>query len=264
MKSNITMKKHNACLWQVVLMLVLRMPYYRCYSNIIQILPIKSLLTTLEIQENWSFYRIMNYDKLKPYLTTLRTKIDEQNTAKTIVTQGQINMKTVYDFINQTGEFYNHDDEDQYLKKKLHIKDKKHEWVNDVGLCYSDSDDDSHEDSHDEDDSHEDEDDSHEDEDDSHEDEDDSHEDEDDRNDAHDLHNYEINHSNYVNSLSNKCNNDLNTLDDIYSNNEDDSNNSNNEDDSYDSNDNNYSNDDEEYSHDFNNDYSDDNDYSDE
>jgi len=118
--------KHNACLWQVVLMLVLKMPYYRCYSNIIPILPIKSIITTLEIQEYWSFYRIMNKAKLKPYMTTLRTKVDNSTTAKTVVSSGEVNINNVFDFINGKGTYYGSDKEDKYLEEKLHIHVTKH------------------------------------------------------------------------------------------------------------------------------------------
>ena len=122
-------KKHNACLWQVVLMLILKMPYYRCYSNIIPILPIKSLMTTLEIQEHWAFYRLMNKEKLKPYLTTLRTKVDNSTTAKTIICKEEVNINNVYNFINGKGEYFGADKEDKYLEEKLHIQTKKQDMI---------------------------------------------------------------------------------------------------------------------------------------
>ena len=138
-KSEESNKKHNACLWQVVLMLVLKMPYYRCYSNIIPILPIKSIMTTLEIQEHWSFYRIVNYDKLKPYMTTLRTKVDNSTTAKTIISKGKVNVNNVIDFISGKGEYYGADKEDKYLEEKLHIVNKnEHKWTDEWIQKYQD------------------------------------------------------------------------------------------------------------------------------
>ena len=128
-------KKHNACLWQVVLMLVLKMPYYRCYSNIIPILPIKSIMTTLEIQEHWSLYKIMNKQKLKPYMTTLRTKVDNVTTAKTVVSKGEVNINSVIDFISGKGKYYDADKDDKYLEEKLHINLNKneHKWADELG-----------------------------------------------------------------------------------------------------------------------------------
>ena len=127
LKSTEENKKHNACLWQVVLMLVLKMPYYRCYSSIIPILPIKSIMTTLEIQEHWAFYRLLKKEYLKPYLTTLRTKIDKSATAKTIICDSEVNINNVIDFISGKGKYFGADKEDKYLEDKLHIQKQKHE-----------------------------------------------------------------------------------------------------------------------------------------
>jgi ribosomal protein L37AE/L43A len=136
LKSEESNSKHNSCLWHVVLMLILKMPYYRCYSNIIPILPIKSIMTTLEIQEHWSFYQIIKKEKLKPYMTTLRTKIDKSTTSKTIISKGEVNINNVFDFINGKGQYYGADKEDKYLEEKLHIQEKNHNWANEWAEQY--------------------------------------------------------------------------------------------------------------------------------
>lgn len=135
MKASESGKKHNACLWQVALMFILELPYYRCYADIIKILPIKSLSTIIHIKEYWSQYLIDNYEKLDKYRKTLRTKCIDTSESKTIVYNGEVDVENVYDFINGTGTCYKNNEEDAYLKEKLNIKDNQNnEWTKNVAM----------------------------------------------------------------------------------------------------------------------------------
>lgn len=129
-------KKHNACLWQVALMFILELPYYRCYSDIIKILPIKSLSTIIHIKEYWTKYNIDNYEKLEKFRKTLRKTCSDTSESKTITYNGDVDVENVYDFINGTGKCYKNDEEDAYLKEKLNIKhdDDRKEWTKNVGM----------------------------------------------------------------------------------------------------------------------------------
>lgn len=128
-------KKHNACLWQVALMFILQLPYYRCYSDIIGILPIKSLSTIIHIKEYWSQYLIDNYEKLDKYRRTLRTKCTDTSETKTVIYNGEVDVENVYDFINGTGTCYKNNEEDAYLKEKLNIKETTpNDWTKNVRM----------------------------------------------------------------------------------------------------------------------------------
>jgi len=127
-------KNHNACLWQVVLSLILSLHYYRCYADIINVLPTKSISTSLGIKENWSNYLIHNYDRLKFYITTLRTKVEKTSQATLTVSKKKVNMKKVFNFINGVGDNFDNDETDKYLKRKLNINVDKAEWAKNADL----------------------------------------------------------------------------------------------------------------------------------
>ena len=116
-----TGKKHNSCLWQVILKFILEMPYFRCYSDIIKILPIKSYQTVAHIKEYWLTYKIINYKDLAKYENILRDKCVD--TVKTITTtkNESVNVGAVLDAINQIGTEFGRYEEDKFFSDKLFI-----------------------------------------------------------------------------------------------------------------------------------------------
>ena len=121
-------KNHNSCLWPVVLSLILSLPYYRCYADIIKILPFKSKSTILGIRENWSNYCIDKHEQLRLFKTTLRQTIETNDDTKTVVSNGEVDMGDIYGFINGTGHNWQDGDDDGYLKEKLNISDNTDAW----------------------------------------------------------------------------------------------------------------------------------------
>lgn len=126
-------RNHNSCLWQISLSCILRLPYFRCYSDIIKILPMKMSNTIAIINEAWNLYTILHYDELSKYRNILRKEIREEVNEVTTV-KDDMNTGELLDFINGTGVCYNSNSNDKYLKEKFNIKDSVHEWTKEFSL----------------------------------------------------------------------------------------------------------------------------------
>lgn len=120
------------------------MPYFHCYKDLIHILPIKSKLTLATLREYWSKYKILHHEELNKYLTVLRKDITETNKINEIVCKEQIDITKLKDFINNNGSYYLADQNDEYVKEKMKIKDDSEEstTTQNEELDYSDDDDD--------------------------------------------------------------------------------------------------------------------------
>lgn len=118
-----TGKQHNSCLWQIVLLFILQYPYYHCYHSVIDVLPIRSVTTTVKIRKYWEMYNILNYDMLEKYRKVFRTECQTIKNTTTKVYQSSVNYDDIMSFINQTGEYYKASDEDKYVKDKMCLND---------------------------------------------------------------------------------------------------------------------------------------------
>ena len=125
-----TGKNHNSCLWQISLSCVLKLPFFRCYADIIKILPVKESITINLIKETWDMFLISHHDELEKFTNILRKeKPDDLNNMSVKIINEQINTDELMDFINETGEKYEKNSSDKYLKEKLHIKDTEETWT---------------------------------------------------------------------------------------------------------------------------------------
>ena len=130
-KKNRTNKNHNSCLWQISLAYILELPYFRCYKDIIKILPIKLSNTLANIKEIWLLYLILNHDQMKQYTDVLRTEIKKSSeNVRTIITDAVIDKKDVADFVLNTGEAFNAEKNYAYLRNKFNSEVIAHEWTN--------------------------------------------------------------------------------------------------------------------------------------
>lgn len=132
-KSKQSGKNHNSCLWQISLLYVFELPWFRCYRDIIKILPIKINNTTSNIGELWVKFKIAKHDYISKYTNTIRKEIVEKATKTKIVTTKQIDEQGVLDFINKAGSCYGGDN-DRYLRNKHNIQEAKHDWVEGVDM----------------------------------------------------------------------------------------------------------------------------------
>ncbi len=134
-KASSTGKKGNSILWHVNLTCVLKLPYFRCYRPMLKLLPTRMSTKILPIFEYWTSYVIRNYEKLRVFINTLRlTKDPELSKTKVTKVEYVVDKQDLLDFITDTGASYNHSVKDEYLKDKLHIKDKDPEWKSAVTL----------------------------------------------------------------------------------------------------------------------------------
>ena len=130
-KSKQSGKNHNSCLWQISLLYVFELPWFRCYKDIIKILPIKLSNTTTGIGEMWTKFKIVNHDYISKYTSTIRKNIEETKTKIKTIIDTDIDKQAVLDFINETGGSYG-GDKDKYLRDKLHIREAKHDWTKNI------------------------------------------------------------------------------------------------------------------------------------
>ena len=126
-KTTYSGKHHNSCLWQISLMYVFKLPWFKCYENIIKILPIKTNENSSNIETLWIKFNIIHHQYLSKFTTQLRKTIPKDET-KTTVIKEEINKQELMNFINQTGEYYNNS-KDNYLRNKLNVKEVKHDWT---------------------------------------------------------------------------------------------------------------------------------------
>lgn len=134
-KSKQSGKNHNSCLWQISLLYVFELPWFRCYKNLIKILPVKINNTASNIGELWVKFKISHYKELSKYSNTIRNTIQESVSKTKAVTTETVNGQKVLDFINQVGNNYG-GDHDKYLRSKHNIQEAKHDWVHDVDMVF--------------------------------------------------------------------------------------------------------------------------------
>lgn len=136
-KSKQSGKNHNSCLWQISLLYVFELPWFRCYKDIIKILPIKISNTTTGIGEMWTKFKITNHEYISKYTSQIRKTITETKTKIKTVINNEVDKQAVLDFINETGASYG-SDKDKYLRDKLHIKEANHDWTKNINtLIYN-------------------------------------------------------------------------------------------------------------------------------
>lgn len=136
-KSKQSGKNHNSCLWQISLLYVFELPWFRCYKDIIKILPIKISNTTTGIGEMWTKFKITNHEYISKYTSQIRKTITETKTKIKTVVNNEVDKQAVLDFINETGASYG-SDKDKYLRDKLHIKEANHDWTKNINtLIYN-------------------------------------------------------------------------------------------------------------------------------
>lgn len=136
-KSKQSGKNHNSCLWQISLLYVFELPWFRCYKDIIKILPIKISNTTTGIGEMWTKFKITNHEYISKYTSSIRKTITETKTKIKTVVNNEVDKQAVLDFINETGASYG-SDKDKYLRDKLHIKEANHDWTKNINtLIYN-------------------------------------------------------------------------------------------------------------------------------
>lgn len=125
-----TGKNHNSCLWIISLRCVLKLPFFRCYADIIKILPVKESATIDSIKETWDMFLISHHSDLEKFTNIIRKEKpnDLDNMSVKIVNE-QIDTGELMDFINETGEKYEKNSSDKYLKERLHIKDSEETWT---------------------------------------------------------------------------------------------------------------------------------------
>lgn len=132
-KQSITGKQHNSCLWQIVLLCVLNLPYFTNYDYITYILPKRNDTALIKIKEIWELYNIINYRKMAKYKNKREI---EENIEESIlqIEDDEINKNKIMDFINKDGEYYNRELEEEYIKEKYHINYKN----NNINTSHSD------------------------------------------------------------------------------------------------------------------------------
>ena len=130
-------KNHNSCLWQISLLYVFELPWFRCYKDVVKILPVKMNNTSSNIGELWVKFKITHYEELSKYLNSLRKTITETVVKTKTIKVENINGQKVLDFINQVGNSYGGDN-DKYLRTKHNIQEAKHDWVNDINMVFYD------------------------------------------------------------------------------------------------------------------------------
>ena len=130
-KHNRTGKHHNSCLWQLTLAQVLTLPYFRCYRDIINVLPIKPSNTTIQIKEAWSRYCVLHHEELKKYKTIVRAEIPKEKITVINPENEDVNVQNVINFISGSGSYWNSDN-DTYLREKMNVSETKHEWTNNI------------------------------------------------------------------------------------------------------------------------------------
>ena len=128
-------KNHNSCLWQISLLYVFELPWFRCYKSLIKILPVKLNNTTSNIGELWVKFKITHYKELSKYSNTIRNTIQESVSKTKVVSCENVDEQKILDFINQVGDNYG-GDRDKYLRTKHNIQEAKHDWVNDVDMMF--------------------------------------------------------------------------------------------------------------------------------
>lgn len=134
-----TGKNHNSCLWQISLACVLKLPFFRCYADIIKILPVKESATIDSIKETWDMFLITHHEDLEKFTNILRKeKPDDLDNTTVKVVNEQIDTVELMDFINETGEKYEKNSSDKYLKERLHIKETDETWTKDYILDQED------------------------------------------------------------------------------------------------------------------------------
>ena len=125
-----TGKNHNSCLWQISLGCVLKLPFFRCYADIIKILPIKESATINSIKEAWDMFLITHHEELESFTNILRKeKPDDLDNMSVKVVNEKIDTCELMDFINETGEKYEKNSSDKYLKERLHIRESEETWT---------------------------------------------------------------------------------------------------------------------------------------
>jgi hypothetical protein len=132
-----SIKKSNAVLWNVSLKCVFMLPYFRCYKDIIEILPDKIEATTNTIMETWTLFKIVRPDLFNKYTTMKRDEVATTNDVQTNseITKADPNdINDVMNFINKTGGNYGEGLTDTYLKSKNGVADVKTEWKDDFVL----------------------------------------------------------------------------------------------------------------------------------
>lgn len=128
-------KDHNSCLWQISLSCILGLPYFRCYRNILRIMPEKNGGTLASIQEMWVKYRINNPEKIRKY-TVSRTAVQTETIQTTKVEDVQVCKDEMSSYINKTDNFFDSDKNDMYLMKKQNMTsaDFETDWdISDFG-----------------------------------------------------------------------------------------------------------------------------------
>lgn len=124
-KQDMSGKQHNSCLWQIVLLCVLNLPYFNNYNYITYILPKRSDTALVKIKEIWELYSIINYHKMNKYKN--KKEIEENNDESILqIEVDEINRNKINDFINRDGEYYNREVDEQYIKEKYHINNKNY------------------------------------------------------------------------------------------------------------------------------------------
>ena len=128
LKSQKDSKQHNSCLWQLTLSNILSLPYFQCYKDVINILPIKPSNTSVNVKEAFSKFLIQKYDSLKQYITTLRKTLPKDHIIYDINETEDVNQAELNSFLNNTGKHYTTDN-DSYLRNKLNTQQVDHDWV---------------------------------------------------------------------------------------------------------------------------------------
>jgi hypothetical protein len=128
LKSQKDSKQHNSCLWQLTLSNILSLPYFQCYKEVINILPIKPSNTSVNVKEAFSKFLIQKYDELKQYITTLRKTLPKDHIIYDINENEDVNQAELNSFLNNTGKHYTTDN-DSYLRNKLNTQQVDHDWV---------------------------------------------------------------------------------------------------------------------------------------
>ena len=128
LKSQKDSKQHNSCLWQLTLSNILSLPYFQCYKDVINILPIKPSNTSVNVKEAFSKFLIQKYDSLKQYITTLRKTLPKDHIIYDINENEDVNQAELNSFLNNTGKHYTTDN-DSYLRNKLNTQEVDHDWV---------------------------------------------------------------------------------------------------------------------------------------
>lgn len=136
-KSKQSGKNHNSCLWQISLLYVFELPWFRCYKDIIKILPIKISNTTTGIGEMWTKFKIINHEYISKYTSSVRKTVTETKTKIKTIVNNEVDRQAVLDFINETGASYG-GDKDKYLRDKLHIKEAEHDWTKNINTLIYD------------------------------------------------------------------------------------------------------------------------------